>query len=148
MNPEKLGYVVATVPNTQDKTDPRGRRSASLPGPPVVQCREDRSMSLPQSPGLQPRENRAASVSNGHEPPNIDRLMAHGTQDIRPRTNSIGHDLCRPNHRLQDTSRKISSVSCTNATLSNGLSTTPSSTTSIMPATAPVAGSKRGEVYV
>ncbi|XP_033297599.1 uncharacterized protein LOC117235055 isoform X1 [Bombus vosnesenskii] len=148
INPEKLGYVVTTMSNTQDgKIDPRGRRSASLPGPPVVQLREDRSMSLPQSPGLQPRENRAASVSNGHEPPNIDRLIVHG-KDIRPRTNSIGHDLCRPSHRIQDTSRKISSVSCTNASLSSGLGTAPITATTIMPATTPVAGSKRGEVYV
>ncbi|XP_060811102.1 uncharacterized protein LOC132904530 isoform X1 [Bombus pascuorum] len=148
INPEKLGYVVTTMSTTQDgKIDPRGRRSASLPGPPVVQLREDRSMSLPQSPGLQPRENRAASVSNGHEPPNIDRLIVHG-KDIRPRTNSIGHDLCRPSHRIQDTSRKISSVSCTNASLSSGLGTTPITATTIMPATTPVAGSKRGEVYV
>ncbi|XP_043584998.1 uncharacterized protein LOC122568851 isoform X2 [Bombus pyrosoma] len=148
INPEKLGYVVTTMSTTQDgKIDPRGRRSASLPGPPVVQLREDRSMSLPQSPGLQPRENRAASVSNGHEPPNIDRLIVHG-KDIRPRTNSIGHDLCRPSHRIQDTSRKISSVSCTNASLSSGLGATPITATTIMPATTPVAGSKRGEVYV
>ncbi|XP_033175040.1 uncharacterized protein LOC100747717 isoform X2 [Bombus impatiens] len=148
INPEKLGYVVTTMSTTQDgKIDPRGRRSASLPGPPVVQLREDRSMSLPQSPGLQPRENRAASVSNGHEPPNIDRLIVHG-KDIRPRTNSIGHDLCRPSHRIQDTSRKISSVSCTNASLSSGLGTAPITATTIMPATTPVAGSKRGEVYV
>ncbi|XP_033183281.1 bestrophin family protein isoform X1 [Bombus vancouverensis nearcticus] len=148
INPEKLGYVVTTMSNTQDgKIDPRGRRSASLPGPPVVQLREDRSMSLPQSPGLQPRENRAASVSNGHEPPNIDRLIVHG-KDIRPRTNSIGHDLCRPSHRIQDTSRKISSVSCTNASLTSGLGTAPITATTIMPATTPVAGSKRGEVYV
>ncbi|XP_076286505.1 bestrophin family protein [Lasioglossum baleicum] len=144
MNPEKLSYVVAAVPTQESKSaDPRGRRSASLPGPPVVQCREDRSMSLPHSPGLQPRENRAASVSNGHDPPNIDRLMVLCKQDTRPRTNSIGHDLCRPNQRVQD-ARKISSVSCTNASLS----TTPTTTTTVMPATAPVANSKRGEVYV
>ncbi|XP_076649260.1 bestrophin family protein [Halictus rubicundus] len=148
MNPEKLSYVVATVPTQDSKpADPRGRRSASLPGPPVLQCREDRSMSLPHSPGLQPRENRAASVSNGHDPPNIDRLMVLCKQDTRPRTNSIGHDLCRPNQRVQDT-RKISSVSCTNASFTGGMATTPTTATTVMPATAPVANSKRGEVYV
>lgn len=151
MSPEKLGYVVTAVPTTQDHkmgSGPRGRRSASLPGPPVVQSREDRSMSLPHSPGLHPRENRAASVSHGHEPPNIERLRVQASQDMRPRTNSIGHDFCRPSYRLQDTSRKISSVSCTNATLSGGLGTTATAATSIMPAATPVAGSKRGEVYV
>lgn len=151
MSPEKLGYMVTTVPIAQDaKTanDPRGRRSASLPGPPLLPSREDRSMSLPHSPGLQPRENRAASVSNGHEPPNIDRLLVNANRDVRPRTNSIGHDLCRPIHRIQDASRKISSVSCTNATLAGGLGTTPTTATTVAPAPAPVAGSKRGEVYV
>ncbi|XP_078044426.1 bestrophin family protein isoform X1 [Augochlora pura] len=150
MNPERLSYVVATVPTAQDSkpgSDPRGRRSASLPGPPVLQCKEDRSMSLPHSPGLHPRENRAASVSNGHDPPNIDRLMVLCKQDTRPRTNSIGHDVCRPNHRVQD-SRKISSVSCTNASLSGGLGTSPTTATTAMPAAAPIANSKRGEVYV
>nr|XP_033340757.1 bestrophin-3 isoform X2 [Megalopta genalis] len=150
MNPERLSYVVATVPTAQGSkpgSDPRGRRSASLPGPPVLQCREDRSMSLPHSPGLQPRENRAASVSNGHDPPNIDRLMVLSKQDTRPRTNSIGHDVCRPNHRVQD-SRKISSVSCTNASLSGGLGTSPTTATTVMPAAASIANSKRGEVYV
>ncbi|XP_043528583.1 bestrophin-3 [Frieseomelitta varia] len=148
MKPEKLSYVITTVTTQDGRTAPRGRRSASLPGPPVVQCREDRSMSLPQSPGLQPRENRAASVSNGHEPPNIDRLIARDKEVARPRTNSIDHDLCRPSHRVQDTSRKMSSVSCTNASLSNSLGTTPTTATTIMPVTTPVAGSKRGEVYV
>ena len=148
MKPEKLSYVVTAVATQDGRTEPRGRRSASLPGPPVVQCREDRSMSLPQSPGLQPRENRAASVSNGHEPPNIDRLIARDKDAVRPRTNSIDHDLCRPSHRVQDTSRKISSVSCTNASLSSSLGTTPTTATAIMPVTTPVAGSKRGEVYV
>lgn len=146
MSPDKLGYVVTTMPATQDsKTDPRGRRSASLPGPPFLPSREDRSMSLPHSPGLQPRENRAASVSHAHEP-NIDRLRVHYNQDMRPRTNSIGHDLCRPSHRHQDTSRKISSVSCTNASLSSGLGTAPA--TANKPASTPGAGRKRGEVYV
>ncbi|XP_026671178.1 bestrophin-3 isoform X2 [Ceratina calcarata] len=151
MNPEKLGYVVGTVPTTQNNgivTNPRGRRSASLPGPPVVQSKDDRSMSLPQSPGLQPRETRAASVSNGHEPPNIDRLIVRN-QDTRPRTSSISHDLCRPNHRVQDTSRKISSVSCTNASLPTVLGgTTPTTVSTVKPVATSVTNSKRGEVYV
>ncbi|XP_061933376.1 uncharacterized protein LOC108001538 isoform X4 [Apis cerana] len=156
MNPEKLSYVVATAQDAA-KVDPRGRRSASLPGPPLVQCREDRSMSLPQSPGLQPRESRAASVSSGHaEPPNVvdglvARVLPRGAE-ARPRTNSIGHDLCRPSpgHRQaigQDASRKISSVSCTNASLSGGLATGAAATT-VISATPPVSNSKRGEVYV
>lgn len=151
MSPEKLGYMVTAASAMQEsKTgmQPRGRRSASLPGPPVAQCREDRSMSLPQSPGLHPRETRAASVSNGHDPPNIDRLLVHGSREIRPRTSSIGHDLCRAGHRMQDNSRKISSVSCTNASLSSGLGTTPTAAANAMQATTPGAGSKRGEVYV
>ncbi|XP_026297428.1 uncharacterized protein LOC408898 isoform X2 [Apis mellifera] len=159
MNPEKLSYVVATAQDTA-KVDPRGRRSASLPGPPLVQCREDRSMSLPQSPGLQPRENRAASVSSGHEPPNavdslVARVLPSRGAEARPRTNSIGHDLCRASagHRQpvagQDASRKISSVSCTNASLSGGLATSAAAaTTTVISATPPVSNSKRGEVYV
>lgn len=114
-------------------------------------------MSLPQSPGLQPRESRAASVSSGHaEPPNVvdglvARVLPRGAE-ARPRTNSIGHDLCRPSpgHRQaigQDASRKISSVSCTNASLSGGLATGAAATT-VISATPPVSNSKRGEVYV
>ncbi|KAK2585734.1 hypothetical protein KPH14_010345 [Odynerus spinipes] len=144
MNPEKLGYVVA-VPTTQEShlqtpIEPRGRRSASLPGPPVVQVREDRSMSLPHSPGLQPRETRAASVSSRHENPNMDRLaIISANHDLRPRTNSFGHELTRNNQRTQDTSRKISSASCNNAVIA---------TTPIVPTTTTGAASKRGEVYV
>ncbi|XP_076170334.1 bestrophin family protein [Ptiloglossa arizonensis] len=152
MSPEKLGYVVATVPTSAQNAklgpDPRGRRSASLPCPPLLQPREDRSMSLPHSPGLQPRENRAASVSHGRDPPNIDRLLVHCPQDPRPRTNSIGLDLCRPGHRVQDTSRKMSSVSCTNASLSSGLGASPVASNGVVPASGTTAGSKRGEVYV
>ncbi|XP_043263083.1 uncharacterized protein LOC122403557 [Colletes gigas] len=152
MSPEKLGYVVATVPTTNQNgkagSDPRGRRSTSLPGPPVLQPREDRSMSLPHSPGLHPRENRAASVSHGPDPPSIDRLLVHCTQDTRHRTSSIGHDLCRSTQRVQDTSRKISNVSCTNASLSSGLGTPANTGTNMGPASTPGTGSKRGEVYV
>ncbi|XP_076622599.1 bestrophin family protein isoform X2 [Colletes latitarsis] len=152
MSPEKLGYVVATVPTTNQNgkagSDPRGRRSTSLPGPPVLQPREDRSMSLPHSPGLHPRENRAASVSHGPDPPSIDRLLVHCTQDTRPRTSSIDHDLCRSTQRVQDTSRKISNVSCTNASLSSGLGTPANTGTNMGPASTPGTGSKRGEVYV
>lgn len=155
MRPEKLGYVVtAAIPGTQVNravaADARGRRSASLPGPPVPPAqpgRDDRSMSLPQSPGLQPRETRMTSVSNRQDGLTMDRLTtASSNQGIRPRTSSFGHDLSKSNQRVQDVSRKISSVSCTNASLSSGLSTT-SSTTSV-PTTTTVTGSKRSEVYV
>ncbi|XP_070512990.1 uncharacterized protein Best2 isoform X2 [Cardiocondyla obscurior] len=135
MRPEKLGYVVtAAVPGTQVNraisTDARGRRSASLPGPPVPPAhpgRDDRSMSLPQSPGLQPREGRAISVSSRRD----------GLTDF-----SI------PNQRIQDASRKISSGSSTNASLSSNLGTTPTTSSMNVPATTSVTGSKRGEVYV
>ncbi|XP_020290520.1 uncharacterized protein LOC109858054 [Pseudomyrmex gracilis] len=150
MRPEKLGYVVtAAVPAVKnDNTDARGRRSASLPGPPVVQiCRDDRSMSLPQSPGLQPRETRAVSVSSRQDGLNVERLaVVTSNQGIRPRTNSFGHDLSKSNQKVQDASRKISSVSCTNASLSSGLGSSASSTS--VSTTATIAGSKRGEVYV
>ncbi|EFN62197.1 Bestrophin-3 [Camponotus floridanus] len=150
MNPEKLGYVVtAALPGGQNiaVADARGRRSASLPGPPpVVQLgRDDRSMSLPQSPGLQSREIRTTSMANGLTI--VDKLMS-GNQGIRPRTNSFGHDLSRSNQRVQDTSRKISSVSCTNASLSSGLGSTSSTLSTNVSPVATVAGSKRGEVYV
>ncbi|XP_011872375.1 PREDICTED: uncharacterized protein LOC105564544 [Vollenhovia emeryi] len=154
MRPEKLGYVVtAAVPGTQvNKTvaiDARGRRSASLPGPPVPLTqsgRDDRSMSLPQSPGLQPREG-IASVTNRQNGLTVDRLATvSSNQGIRPRTSSFGHDLS--SQRVQDASRKISSVSCTNASLSSSLGTTsPTSSTSVS-STTTVAGSKRNEVYV
>lgn len=155
MNPEKLSYVVASGQDA-GRVDPRGRRSASLPGPPLVQSREDRSMSLPQSPGLQPRENRAASVSSGAE--QVDSLVARVVAlpsrggEARPRTNSVGHDaLCAPlaSHRGQDPSiRKISSVSCTNASLSAGVLATSAAATAVISATPPHSNSKRGEVYV
>lgn len=151
MRPEKLGYVV-TLPSTQNiaATDARGRRSASLPSPPpVVQSgRDDRSMSLPQSPGLQPRETRTISVSNSRDGLTIVDRLTSGNQGIRPRTNSFGHDFSKSTQRVQDTSRKISSVSCTNASLSSGLGSTSSTLSSSVPPTATVAGSKRGEVYV
>ncbi|KAG5333748.1 BEST4 protein, partial [Acromyrmex heyeri] len=154
MRPEKLGYVVtAAVPGMQANRamaiDARGRRSASLPGPPVspAQPSNDRSMSLPQSPGLQPREIRIASVSSRQDGLAMDRLIiGSNNQGIRSRTNSFGHDLSRSNQRGQDTSRKISTVSCTNASLSSS-TTSPTSATSIS-ATTTVTSSKRGEVYV
>lgn len=150
MRPEKLGYVVtATMPGTQASRamamDARGRRSASLPGPPVPPAhpdRDDRSMSLPQSPGLQPREIRITSVSSRQ-----DSLTASNNQSIRPRTSSFGHDLSRSNQRVQDASRKISSASCTNASLSSSIGTTSTSSTNVSTTTT-VTGSKRGEVYV
>lgn len=151
MRPEKLGYVVtAAVPGVQINSavaDTRGRRSASLPGPPIAQAgRDDRSVSLPQSPGLQSRETR--TVSSRQDALTTDsRLTATGSQNIRPRTNSFGHDLSRSNQRAsnQEASRKISSVSCTNASLPNSLAST--SSTSV-PTTTTAVGSKRGEVYV
>lgn len=153
MKPEKLGYVVTALSGAQNiaVADARGRRSASLPGPPpVVQLgRDDRSMSLPQSPGLQPREIRAASmVSNSRDGLTIVDRLTSGNRDIRPRTNSFGHDLSRSNQRIQDTSRKISSVSCTNASLSSGIGSTSSTLSTNVSPVATVAGSKRGEVYV
>lgn len=154
MRPEKLGYVVtAAVPGVQiNRTmaiDARGRRSASLPGPPVPAQpgRDDRSMSLPQSPGLQSREYRIASVLSRQDGLTMDRLpTVSNNQDIRPRTSSFGPDLSKSNQKTQDASRKVSTASCTSA--SSSLSTTsPTSSTSI-PATTTVTGSKRGEVYV
>lgn len=153
MRPEKLGYVVtAALPGAQNiaVADARGRRSASLPGPPpIVQPgRDDRSMSLPQSPGLRSREIRTISVSNSRDGLTIVDRLTSGNQGIRPRTNSFGHDFSKSNQRVQDTSRKISSVSCTNASLSSGLGSTSSTLSTSVPPTATVAGSKRGEVYV
>lgn len=157
MRPEKLGYVVtAAMPGTQVNRavaiDARGRRSASLPGPPVPLAqpgRDDRSMSLPQSPGLQPRETRMTSVSNKQDRLTMDRLATvSSNQGIRPRTNSFGHDLSKSNQRVQDVSRKISSVSCTNASLSSGLNTTSSASSTSVSTTTTVTGSKRNEVYV
>ncbi|XP_012525872.1 uncharacterized protein LOC105830813 [Monomorium pharaonis] len=157
MRPEKLGYVVtAAVPGIQaNKTttvDARGRRSASLPGPPVPLAQpsqDDRSMSLPQSPGLQPRETRIVSVSNKQDALIVDRLAtASNNQGVRPRTSSFDRDPSRSNQKTQDATRKISSTSCTNASLSSSLSTTSSTSSTSVPATTTVAGSKRGEVYV
>ncbi|EZA51476.1 hypothetical protein DMN91_000555 [Ooceraea biroi] len=154
MRPEKLSYVVTAALPAQINSagmEARGRRSASLPGPPIAQVgRDDRSVSLPQSPGLQPRETRTVSVSSRQDGLIIDRLATSGSQGIRPRTNSFGHDLSRSNQRAnQDTSRKMSSVSCTNTSLPSNLASAsiPTSSTSV-PTTTTVAGSKRGEVYV
>ncbi|XP_025989069.1 uncharacterized protein LOC105201856 [Solenopsis invicta] len=149
MSPEKLGYVVtAAVPGIQvNRTmaiDARGRRSASLPGPPPAQPdQDDRSMSLPQSPGLQSRETRIVSTSNRQ-----DNLTVSNNQSVRPRTSSFGHDLSRPSQKVQDAMRKISSTSCTNTSLSSNLGTTTPTLSTSVPATTTVAGSKRGEVYV
>lgn len=148
MRPEKLSYMITAVPSSalSSSVDARGRRSASLPGPPVIQQRDDRSISLPQSPGLQPRETRTASVSSKQDGlVDVDKL-AVGHSAVRSRTSSFGHDLSRPAQRAQEASRKISSVSCTNASLSSGFGS--ASSTSSVPATTTVAGSKRGEVYV
>lgn len=150
MRPEKLSYMVAGPGSAQSNNtaaDARGRRSASLPGPPVLQQRDDRSISLPQSPGLQPRETRTVSVSNKQDGlVDVDKLTASNS-GIRPRTSSFGHDLSRPTQRIQEASRKISSVSCTNASLSSGFGSASSTSSASLPATT-VAGSKRGEVYV
>lgn len=154
MRPEKLGYVItAAVPGTQGSSaavDARGRRSASLPSPPVVQsARDDKSVSLPQSPGLQPRETRTVSVSDRQDGLTVDRLaIVSGNRSIRPRTSSFNHDVSRPNQKVQDTSRKISSVSCTNASLSSGLGTASSTSSASVSTSTTVTGSKRGEVYV
>lgn len=141
MRPEQLGYMVTAVPESAQSgsADARGRRSASLPGPPVPQTRDDRSTSLPQSPGLQPRETSRTSKQDGL----MDKLTHSG---IRPRTSSFGHDLST--QRAQDVSRKISSVSCTNASLSSGFGSASSTSSASLPATTTVAGSKRNEVYV
>lgn len=141
MRPEKLGYVVtAAVPAAKGGaavTDARGRRSTSLPGPPVAQPRDDRSISLPQSPGPQPRETHAASASSGQD------SLRLAASDNRPRTDSFGQDLAASDQqRAHDASRKISSASCTNASLSSGLGSASSTTSST------ASGSKRGEVYV
>ncbi|XP_014480261.1 PREDICTED: serine-rich adhesin for platelets isoform X2 [Dinoponera quadriceps] len=152
MRPEKLGYMVTAgvpAPSSGTAADARGRRSASLPGPPVLQPRDDRSISLPQSPGLQPRETRTASVSSKQNGlVDVDKLAGGHSAGIRPRTSSFGHDLSRPTQRAQDASRKISSVSCTNASLSSGFGSASSTSSASVSATTTVAGSKRGEVYV
>ena len=136
MSPEKLGkYVISTNDTAQDRfvpADPRGRRSASLPGPPLIVTRDDRSMSLPHSPGLQPRENRAASVTSRLENPNLERITP-----VRPKRDSFGPEA--PRLLLQEPSRKNSSTS-TNASASG--STTTSTTAQN------ANGSKRNEVYV
>lgn len=65
MSPDRLsGYIVTTGTATPDSIilESRGRRSASLPGPPPLELQDDRSSSLPHSPGLKHRENRAISV--------------------------------------------------------------------------------------
>lgn len=131
MKPAELNYAVTPIPEAQDNNamiDTRGRRSASLPSPPVLQPRDDRSMSLPQSPGLQTRETHLGSILNKH---NLmtNQMADSNNQNVRSRTNSFCHDVSKPNQKTsQDASRKISSVSCTNASFSNSLD---SSSTSI-----------------
>lgn len=151
MRPEKLGYVVtAAVPgilaNRAMAIDARGRRSASLPSPPVPLAqpgRDDRSVSLPQSPGLQPREIRMTSVSSKQDDLTVERsATVSSNQGIRSRTSSFGHDLSKSNQRVQDATRKISSAS--NASGSLGTTSSTSSTSVTMT----VANSKRDEVYV
>lgn len=144
MSPENLDrYVIQTndtTPNRLVPLDPRGRRSASLPGPPMAVSRDDRSMSLPHSPGLQHRENRAASVTSRHENPNLERLSP-----IRNKTGSVGPEA--PRLILQEPSRKISSASANASALA-----TTTTTTTIAPGPLSLvqnsAGGKRNEVYV
>ncbi|XP_024942206.1 uncharacterized protein LOC107269279 isoform X2 [Cephus cinctus] len=125
MSPEKLsGYIVTTAPS--HVVDGRGRRSASLPGPPVPQPREDRSMSLPHSPGLQHRENRTTSVPGRYGSPGIDRVLSV-QPEIRHRTGSCSRDPPKP---PPDPLRKTSTGSTTNS------------------GNAGPATGKRGEVYV
>ncbi|XP_066600238.1 bestrophin-3 isoform X2 [Prorops nasuta] len=143
MNPEKLSYIVTPATGLDSGTmmlDSRGRRSASLSGPPSLQPREDRSMSLPHSPGSQPRETRAASMPTRHV--SVDRLALPAKNlEVRPRTNSISHEVSTD--LSQDNPRKVSSASCTNTSISSGVGT-------LSPTTSPTnnTASKRGEVYV
>ena len=144
MNPENLErYVVQTndtITNRVVTVDPRGRRSASLPGPPIAVSRDDRSMSLPYSPGLQPRETRAASVTSRLENPNLERL-----NPIRNKTESFGPDA--PRLILQEPSRKISSTSANASALSTTTTTTTMAPGPLSPAQS-TTGGKRNEVYV
>ncbi|XP_015523594.1 uncharacterized protein Best2 isoform X1 [Neodiprion pinetum] len=129
MSPDKLsGYIVTDV------VDGRGRRSASLPGPPVPQPREDRSMSLPHSPGMR-HHLYATQVS----PVAADRLLPVQTE-IRHRAGSFSRDPPKPPPELP---RKISTASNpNNSSSSNG------NNSSNQTGNAQVPGSKRGEVYV
>lgn len=129
MSPEKLsGYIVTEV------VDGRGRRSASLSGPPVPQPREDRSMSLPHSPGLHHRDNRIPhSYGTQVSPVAADRLLPVQTE-VRHRAGSFSREPPKPPPELP---RKTSTGSNreSNSTTNSG-------------ATTAVPGSKRGEVYV
>lgn len=137
INPEKLGQFI--MPTNETKTiaeqrlqqdSSRGRRSTSLPGPPVTITHEDRSMSLPHSPGLQPRENRAASVTSRSENPNLERLTPLKRKP--------------ENFLLQEPARKTSSTSVNNALTTTTSTVAPGPLSPVPSAT----GSKRNEVYV
>ncbi|XP_051161927.1 uncharacterized protein LOC127281951 isoform X1 [Leptopilina boulardi] len=137
INPEKLGQFI--MPTNETKTiaeqrlqqdSSRGRRSTSLPGPPVTITNEDRSMSLPHSPGLQPRENRAASVTSRSENPNLERLTPLKRKP--------------ENFLLQEPARKTSSTSVNNALTTTTSTVAPGPLSPVPSAT----GSKRNEVYV
>ncbi|XP_043469914.1 uncharacterized protein LOC122503438 isoform X1 [Leptopilina heterotoma] len=139
IDPEKLGQFIAstnekterlTTTNNNNNNDSRGRRSTSLPSPPIATViNDDRSLSLPYSPGLQPRGNRAASVTSRSENPNLQRLTP-----LKRKTD---------NSHLQEPTRKTSSSSV-NALTTSTASINPGQLSPVPSAT----GSKRNEVYV
>ena len=138
MNPEKLSRYIVKPVSTQEReranAEARGRRSASLPGPPpMVQLREDRSMSLPHSPGLLYRDSQTVVATQGRLT-SSDPIGQQVLPEGRLRTGSVGQEVTKskPHEPLRRTS-------------------TPASTNSSMFAGAAVnnvPGSKRGEVYV
>lgn len=141
MSPEKLSGFIGAPTSTQEKeranAAARGRRSASLPGPPVMmQVREDRSMSLPHSPGLHQREVQTAmgqarqATAGLHQ----DVLGQQALPEGRHRTGSVGREVTRS--RTHEPLRRTSTPASTNSSLLAAAGGTT------------VAGSKRGEVYV
>ncbi|XP_048515522.1 uncharacterized protein LOC105684499 isoform X2 [Athalia rosae] len=147
MSPEKLSGYIVTGPlpsvNVEAPRDARGRRSASLPGPPIPQPREDRSMSLPHSPGMQHRDNvrglHLHSYASQVSPVAADRLLPV-QPEVRHRAGSFSREPPKPPPELP----RKTSTSSNNGNVNTSSSASPSDST----ATTAVPGSKRGEVYV
>ncbi|XP_043286299.1 uncharacterized protein Best2 isoform X2 [Venturia canescens] len=140
MSPEKLNGYAIKPSTTQEKeranAEARARRSASLPGPPVMmQVREDRSMSLPHAGSLPNRDELTVGTQSTQTNSSYDPLGQLNHTEVRHRTGSVGVEAAKTRHH--EPLRRISTPATTNSSLFAGA-----------PATTNVPGSKRGEVYV
>lgn len=135
-------FVIQASDHRAARMEPKGRRSTSLPGPPVTTIsqpgRDDRSMSLPHSlTQVQQRANGGRALSVTTRPQELERLQQDKKEE--------------PTKKVAEVPRKLSSPPT--STPAAAITTTAAAAILIgtgMAPPAPVAGgnSKRGEVYV